>query len=871
MPPTPAPESSLEAAGEHHQKDNDGSSNPSHNDPVSSREQDDVPSASSPSAPSAPPPPSVFPRPSGSETPLNAFPGWSRYVVYWFVSPLVRFAHDSDRAMVVEDLWQLPESEAVLELYRRRFLPAWTASQLQRQQESRRRERNSVEASNDNASLLHMTDMYRALLRIDPPKVIFGAFCILIKVGCDLGIPILAREVLNSIQDDTMAGLYYSLGFIATLAVGQLCQQLHYRSMEMAASRMRAVCNFAIFEKAMDLRAYEVAAGTEGGAASSFSSSSPAKPSSGEGGDDKRKSNSSSTVVDMTARVVTLVASDSQRLVDVAPHVHLLWASLIQIGVGTYMMVLFLGNSSFAAVGLMLALFPISWKISVVQASIRHKLLPFTQRRVQQIAEFIQGVRVVKMYGWETYLRDTILSTHAVEMFYLRLELVLWVIVSTIMIIAPQVSLMVTFVIYVYARTDSTLNAADAFAALTMLGLLKFPVLYFGNATMMSSQAHVGCQRIMKFLTMGSNDIAATFEDNNINTELVPTTSTTSEEKNNNSNALPDVRLRESPSSAVGGEVYTDEEVVVNLSHVDIMWAPPLPTSSSPPQRTKSSVEPPTSSAVFQREEDDAKTEHVGATDIATTPLLTSSYVFAIRDLSFQLQRGEVCAVVGPVGSGKSLLCHALLGEAHCVATCADSNPIKAPASVAYAAQEPFLMSGSVRDNILFFRPFNEEKYREVLTACELWPDFAIYPDGELTVVGERGVTLSGGQKARIALARAVYARDCWLTILDDPFSALDTRTGAVIVDALLHPTKGLLRHQAVVIVTHARQHLSIAQVIVELHAEKSPRVIRVADFEGGAMSPSRLIDGDCLQDDEEEEDTTQRDPAAMDQAAVPP
>ncbi|CUG89425.1 ABC transporter, putative [Bodo saltans] len=479
------------------------------------------------------------------------------------------------------------------------------------------------------------------------------------------------------------------------------------------------------------------------------------------------------------------------------------------------------------------------------------------------------------MYGWETYLRDTILSTHAVEMFYLRLELVLWVIVSTIMIIAPQVSLMVTFVIYVYARTNSTLNAADAFAALTMLGLLKFPVLYFGNATMMSSQAHVGCQRIMKFLTMGSsNDVAATVEDNNINTELVPTTSATSEEKNNNSNALPDVRLRESPS-AVGGDVYTDE-VVVNLSHVDIMWAPPpLPTSSSPPQRTKSSVEPPTSSAAFQREEteENEKTEHVGATDVAATPLLSSSssYVFAIRDLSFQLQRGEVCAVVGPVGSGKSLLCHALLGEAHCATTCADSNPIRAPASVAYAAQEPFLMSGSVRDNILFFRPFNEEKYREVLTACELWPDFAIYPDGELTVVGERGVTLSGGQKARIALARAVYARDCWLTILDDPFSALDTRTGAAIVDALLHPTKGLLRHQAVVIVTHARQHLSIAQVIVELHAEKSPRVIRVADFEGGAMSPSRLIDGDCLQDDEEEEDTTQRDPASVDQAAAPP
>lgn len=176
---------------------------------------------------------------------------------------------------------------------------------------------------------------------------------------------------------------------------------------------------------------------------------------------------------------------------------------------------------------------------------------------------------------------------------------------------------------------------------------------------------------------------------------------------------------------------------------------------------------------------------------------------FTLRGIDFSLGRGEVLAVVGEVASGKSTLIQGLLGELQSsgktiVASCSRN--------VAFAGQTPFILSDTVRNNILFGSEYVEERYKQVIEACCLRPDLLQWQAGDHTEIGERGVTMSGGQKQRVSLARAVYARPD-VALFDDILSALDAGTSQIIWDNLFgnrSQDDGLLSNTGVVLVTHA-------------------------------------------------------------------
>jgi ABC-type multidrug transport system fused ATPase/permease subunit len=180
---------------------------------------------------------------------------------------------------------------------------------------------------------------------------------------------------------------------------------------------------------------------------------------------------------------------------------------------------------------------------------------------------------------------------------------------------------------------------------------------------------------------------------------------------------------------------------------------------------------------------------------------------FMLERLNFKVKAGKLCLVVGAVGSGKSSLLMSLMGELY------TTGQVKARGSLAYVEQEPWILSATVRENIIMGKEFDEPFYRQVLDVCCLHDDIALMDFGDQTVVGERGVTLSGGQKARLVLARAVYAdRDIYL--LDDPLSAVDLRVSASLFDKCI---TGHLQQRTRILVTHQLQYLPSADLIVVL------------------------------------------------------
>ncbi|XP_065162760.1 probable multidrug resistance-associated protein lethal(2)03659 [Atheta coriaria] len=183
-----------------------------------------------------------------------------------------------------------------------------------------------------------------------------------------------------------------------------------------------------------------------------------------------------------------------------------------------------------------------------------------------------------------------------------------------------------------------------------------------------------------------------------------------------------------------------------------------------------------------------------------------SPIIETLTNINFEIESGSLCAIVGSVGSGKSSLLQLLLRELPL-----NSGKLEVQGEVSYASQEPWLFVSTVRNNILFGQPFVKSRYKQVVRVCALETDFAQFPHGDKTLVGERGVSLSGGQRARINLARAVYrAADIYL--FDDPLSAVDTHVGKQLFDECISRH---LEGKTRILVTHQLQFLKTVDKII--------------------------------------------------------
>uniref|UniRef100_A0A2N9G8D3 ABC-type xenobiotic transporter n=1 Tax=Fagus sylvatica TaxID=28930 RepID=A0A2N9G8D3_FAGSY len=174
--------------------------------------------------------------------------------------------------------------------------------------------------------------------------------------------------------------------------------------------------------------------------------------------------------------------------------------------------------------------------------------------------------------------------------------------------------------------------------------------------------------------------------------------------------------------------------------------------------------------------------------------------------IAVEINKGELTAIVGTVGSGKSSLLASILGEMHKM-----TGKVRVCGTTAYVAQTSWIQNGTIQENILFGLPMDRERYREAIRVCCLEKDLEMMEYGDQTEIGERGINLSGGQKQRIQLARAVY-QDCDIYLLDDVFSAVDAHTGSEIFKECV---RRALRGKTILLVTHQVDFLHNVDLIV--------------------------------------------------------
>lgn len=205
-----------------------------------------------------------------------------------------------------------------------------------------------------------------------------------------------------------------------------------------------------------------------------------------------------------------------------------------------------------------------------------------------------------------------------------------------------------------------------------------------------------------------------------------------------------------------------------------------------------------------------------------------------LKNISFNVKPGELIIVIGSVGSGKSCLLYSLLKE---IETTAGSINVHGDAS--YAPQEPWCFGGTVKENILLTNSsFDQVKYNRVVHACCLQRDLDLLPQADDTFIGEKGYSLSGGQKARVSLARCVY-QDAWVYLMDDPLSAVDPRVANHIFN---HCIKGYLKGKTVILVTHQLQFLPSADRILLLENGQIKSLATYAEMEKNGIDFGAVI-----------------------------
>jgi ATP-binding cassette subfamily C (CFTR/MRP) protein 12 len=507
-----------------------------------------------------------------------------------------------------------------------------------------------------------------------------------------------------------------------------------------------------------------------------------------------------------TGQAVSLLSNDTSRLLEACNYAEFLASTPITVVVALCVMLWLIGVSSLAGFAVLLLFTPLQARIGSLQGEQRRATAKITDERVRVMSELLSGIRLLKLYAFEAAFAEKVSAIRVRELRMLGKAAVVRVVNTVAAFSLPVLVTLATFV--TNALLGNSLSSAQAFVVLALFNVVRFPLGVLPQATRNLSEALVAAQRVQAFLDLpevSPDDLPV----------LLPL--------EGEPPAATDAALLRLRALAGAEAALPAANVVVELRAASFDWDAPSPVPAAPKPAAGAGAG--AGAGAVAAAADVVVTLKPTATEGSASGRgdRSGASVSSLREISLSITRGQLVGVVGVVGGGKSSLLASLLGNMQRRAGVAMLR-----GRVAYCAQAPWIFAGSLRSNILFGRDFDEARFRRVVRACALAPDLAILPAGDQTEIGERGINLSGGQKARVSLARAVYA-DADIYLLDDPLSAVDTHVARHLWRRVVEDLRRA--GKTVVIVTHQRQFLARCDLVVVVEGGRLAHVGAHADL----------------------------------------
>ncbi|TMW62285.1 hypothetical protein Poli38472_009778 [Pythium oligandrum] len=424
-----------------------------------------------------------------------------------------------------------------------------------------------------------------------------------------------------------------------------------------------------------------------------------------------------------TGEIVTLMSVDTERIFNaIISGPWLFVAPLAFVITIVLIATMFDVIAAISGAVLLIVVLYTSIKLADRIGDVQEELLRVVEERVKVTSEALQGIRVMKFYAWEDSLARRVEKIRTIEVKLYRRFHYLNIINTTLLFLTPV--LLGALILGVYVTVAGTLTVTESFTLIALVNISRLAVSLFPLAVASISQAETAFSRMDTY--MESDELRL----KSPSSPLLLESSTSHQEK----------------SHEVKGSI--------SIRNANFIWS--------------SAAETTVPEVVVD------KTESASISD--ASPAVEVQKSFTLDGVNVEVDAGSLVMIVGTVGSGKTSLLNALLGEmVRLSGTCEVSG------EVSYVSQEAWIRNSSVKDNILFESPFDADRYEQVLEATQLALDLHALPNGDQTEIGERGINMSGGQKARVSIARAMYRRDYDILVLDDPLSAVDPHVAHAI------------------------------------------------------------------------------------------
>ncbi|KAL4502280.1 hypothetical protein ABPG72_011867 [Tetrahymena utriculariae] len=439
------------------------------------------------------------------------------------------------------------------------------------------------------------------------------------------------------------------------------------------------------------------------------------------------------------SKIVNIVSNDMNLTEMRFPFMFISMVSPLALIFSTWIIIDRHGPFGILTIVILIGCLPIQNIITKKAASYIPEKNKYSDERIKLTNEIIEGIRLIKMYAWEVAFIKFVTTIRSKEMKCLLKQTAYNYIGQSISFGSALFAATIPFTLIHYFGEKDQLSAAKIFATMQIIMFLRIQVMLFlGFGFSFIHESKILLERFISIINVSNHSMTNLDEQERKND---------SKEKKQTQKLFIDMDQKEQSLEEFTQSLCTvKSDTQVKLDNFSAWW------------NSEGTGEP------------------------------------VLKDLNIDFYSPKLNAVVGLVGSGKSSLLYSLIQE-----TPAYRGNFLVKGTCSYSKQEPYIFSGTIRDNILFGKPYHQEWYNKVVKACCLLSDFDQFSDADNTEIGEKGTNLSGGQKARISLARAVYSNtDIYL--FDDPLSAVDSKVAKKLVQNVF---KSLLKNKLIILVTH--------------------------------------------------------------------